>query len=76
MFYNGQLDIIIPVPMTEAFLLTVPWSGLQKYLAADRMIWKVNPSDREVAGYVRQVGNFYQVCIFFIQFDWSVSVWD
>jgi vitellogenic carboxypeptidase-like protein len=61
MFYNGQLDIIIPVPMTEAFLLTVPWSGAQKYKQADRLIWKVNPSDTEVAGYVRQVGGFYQV---------------
>lgn len=61
MFYNGQLDIIIPVPMTEAFLLSAPWSGAQKYLEAERMIWKVNPSDREVAGYVRQVNNFYQV---------------
>ncbi|XP_063421347.1 probable serine carboxypeptidase CPVL [Mytilus trossulus] len=63
MFYNGQLDIIIPVPMTEAFLLSVPWSGAQKYLEAERMIWKVNPSDREVAGYVRQVNNFYQVVV-------------
>lgn len=63
MFYNGQLDIIIPVPMTEAFLLTVPWSGLQKYMEADRLIWRVNPADREVAGFVRQVGSFYQVVV-------------
>lgn len=63
MFYNGQLDIIIPVPMTEAFLLTVPWSGLNQYLVADRLVWKVNPSDTEIAGYVRQVNNFYQVVV-------------
>ena len=49
--------------MTEAFLLTVPWSGAQKYKQADRLIWKVNPSDTEVAGYVRQVGGFYQVIV-------------
>ena len=61
MFYNGQLDIILPVPMTEAFLLTVPWSGKKQYLQADKLIWRVNPSDTEVAGYVRQVNNFYQV---------------
>lgn len=63
MFYNGQLDIIIPVPMTEAFLLTVPWSGAQKYNQVDRLVWKINPSDTEVAGYVRQVGGFYQVIV-------------
>lgn len=61
MFYNGQLDIIIPVPMTEAFLLSIDWSGKDLYRTTDRMIWRVNPSDKEVAGYVRIVKNFYQV---------------
>jgi vitellogenic carboxypeptidase-like protein len=59
--YTGQLDIIVAIPLTEAFLLTVDWNGLDKYKQADRMIWRVNPSDAEVAGYVRQVDTFYQV---------------
>lgn len=61
MFYNGQLDIIIPVPMTEFFLLSIDWSGKDLYRTTDRVIWRVNPSDKEVAGYVRVVKNFYQV---------------
>lgn len=67
MIYNGQLDIIIAVPLTEAWLQTVEWSGLPRYKTADRLIWKVNPSDSEVAGYVRQVDNFYQVCLQLVQ---------
>ncbi|XP_033761785.1 probable serine carboxypeptidase CPVL [Pecten maximus] len=63
MIYNGQLDIIIAVPLTEAFLLSTNWSGLKKYTEAERLIWKVNPTDVEVAGYVRNVGNFYQVIV-------------
>jgi vitellogenic carboxypeptidase-like protein len=64
MFYNGQLDIIIPVPMTEFFLLSVDWSGKDLYRTTDRLIWRVNPDDKEVAGYVRIVNDkFYQVII-------------
>eukprot|EP00105_Crassostrea_gigas_P027928 XP_011449426.1 PREDICTED: probable serine carboxypeptidase CPVL isoform X1 [Crassostrea gigas] len=63
MFYNGQLDIIIPVPMTEFFLLSIDWSGKDLYRTTDRVIWRVNPSDKEVAGYVRVVKNFYQVIV-------------
>ena len=61
MMYTGQLDIIVAIPLTEAFLMTVPWSGLDDYKIAKRMVWRINPEDREVAGYVRQVGKFYQV---------------
>ncbi|XP_041366345.1 probable serine carboxypeptidase CPVL isoform X2 [Gigantopelta aegis] len=61
--YNGQLDIIIAVPLTEAWLQTVPWSGLEQYKNATKLIWKLNPKDTDVAGYVRQVKNFYQVIV-------------
>nr|KAG5694229.1 hypothetical protein BaRGS_035333 [Batillaria attramentaria] len=63
MIYNGQLDIIIAVPLTEAWLQTVQWSGLDRYKKAERQVWKLSPSDTEVAGYVRQVDNFYQVIV-------------
>ena len=59
--YTGQLDIIVAIPLTEAFLMTVPWSGLDQYKRASRLVWKIKDTDKEVAGYVRQVKNFYQV---------------
>jgi len=61
MMYTGQLDIIVAIPLTEAFLQTVPWSGLDRYKKAERSVWRVNAADKEVAGYVRHVDNFYQV---------------
>ncbi|KAL3831849.1 hypothetical protein ACJMK2_023548 [Sinanodonta woodiana] len=80
MFYNGQLDIIIAVPMTEAFILSIPWSGQDIYRTVDRKIWKMNPNDTEVAGYVRQVKNFYQVIVrgagHTVPYDQPARAWD
>ncbi|MBN3278199.1 CPVL carboxypeptidase, partial [Polyodon spathula] len=63
LIYSGQLDVIVAAPLTERFLPTVPWSKVEEYKKADRFFWKVNPDDSEVAGYVRQVGEFYQVIV-------------
>ncbi|MGH0123188.1 UNVERIFIED_CONTAM: hypothetical protein FKN15_013692 [Acipenser sinensis] len=63
LIYSGQLDVIVAAPLTERFLPTVPWSKVEEYKKADRFFWKVNPDDTEVAGYVRQVGEFYQVIV-------------
>ncbi|KAG9345146.1 hypothetical protein JZ751_009689 [Albula glossodonta] len=63
MIYSGQLDVIVAAPLTERFLPTVSWSGADEYKRAQRFYWKVQPSDTEVAGYVRQVGEFFQVVI-------------
>ncbi|KAL8558529.1 hypothetical protein ACOMHN_038853 [Nucella lapillus] len=63
LIYNGQLDIIVAVPLTEAWLQTVQWKGLPAYKTVDRAVWKINPTDTEVAGWVRQVNNFYQVIV-------------
>jgi len=62
MLYSGQLDVIVPVPATEAMLLTVPWKYQSEYRRVPRQIWKVRPTDVDVAGYVRRVHDFYQVC--------------
>lgn len=59
--YSGQLDVIVAAPLTERFLQTVNWTGAAGYRTAPRFHWKVQPSDTEVAGYVRQVKEFYQV---------------
>ncbi|XP_062847729.1 probable serine carboxypeptidase CPVL [Trichomycterus rosablanca] len=63
LMYSGQLDVIVAAPLTERFLLTVNWTGADQYKQAERFHWKVQPSDTEVAGYIRQVGEFYQVIV-------------
>lgn len=65
--YSGQLDIIVAAPLTERFLLTVNWTGAADYKTAPRFHWRVQPSDTEVAGYVRQVKEFYQVSGYQVQ---------
>lgn len=61
LMYSGQLDVIVAAPLTERFLRTVNWTGAADYRTAPRFHWKVQPGDTEVAGYVRQVKEFYQV---------------
>ena len=50
LIYNGQLDLIVGVPLTETFLPSVQWNGSKQFAAANRTIWKVQDSDVEVAG--------------------------
>ncbi|XP_066441741.1 probable serine carboxypeptidase CPVL [Eleutherodactylus coqui] len=63
LMYNGQLDVIVAAPLTERFLQTVPWSKLEEYKKAKRSVWKIRPTDTEVAGYVRVAGEFAQVIV-------------
>ena len=39
------------------------WSKSEQYRKAKRIPWKVVDSDLEVAGYVKQVDDFYQVVV-------------
>lgn len=64
--YSGQLDVIVAAPLTERFLPTVNWTGADEYKQAERYYWKVQPSDTEIAGYIRQVEEFYQVSTFYL----------
>lgn len=61
MVYNGALDIICGLPLAETMLQSLEWSGSAEYSVAPKIHWKVHPSDKEVAGYVRQARNLYQV---------------
>ncbi len=61
MLYSGQLDIIVAAPLTEEMLWQMPWKYQHDYKNAKKIVWKVNPKDTEVAGYVRSVHNFTQV---------------
>ncbi|XP_006896197.1 PREDICTED: probable serine carboxypeptidase CPVL [Elephantulus edwardii] len=63
LIYNGQLDIIVAAPLTERFLMTIDWKGAKEYKTVQRRIWRVLKADDEVAGYVRQVGDFHQVIV-------------
>uniref|UniRef100_A0A4X2LVF3 Probable serine carboxypeptidase CPVL n=2 Tax=Vombatus ursinus TaxID=29139 RepID=A0A4X2LVF3_VOMUR len=63
LIYSGQLDIIVAAPLTERSLLVTNWKGLRDYKKVDKKIWRVHSSDVEVAGYVRQVGDFHQVIV-------------
>jgi len=58
LIYNGQFDFIVGAPTTEAYLPTVMWSGQHEFNTSPRTIWKVDPHDVDVAGYVRAVRNF------------------
>ncbi|XP_020934236.1 probable serine carboxypeptidase CPVL isoform X2 [Sus scrofa] len=63
LIYNGQLDIILAASLTERSLMAMNWKGSQDYKNAERKVWKIFKSDREVAGYVRQVDAFCQVIV-------------
>jgi vitellogenic carboxypeptidase-like protein len=62
LIYNGQLDIIVAAALTERSLMAMDWKGSRAYRRARRKVWKIFKSDNEVAGYVRRVGKFHQVC--------------
>ncbi len=53
MIYNGQLDIIIAVPITMQWVNQLNWIGTDELRQASRMVWKVTDSDPEVAGYIK-----------------------
>lgn len=55
LIYSGQLDVIIGAALTEAFMPMMQWPGRDAYMAAQKKVWRMKPTDTEVAGYVRQV---------------------
>ncbi|XP_061442030.1 probable serine carboxypeptidase CPVL [Rhineura floridana] len=63
LLYSGQLDIIVGAPLTERFLPTVPWAKVEEYKNAERVVWRIHARDPDVAGYVRQAGEFYQIIV-------------
>ena len=65
MHYSGNLDIVVNVPMTEAFLEHVEWSGQQEYRLSPRRQWWVNGL---LAGWFVTIGNFTRVRVFLFNF--------
>jgi len=51
LLYQGQRDLRVGVVQVEAWVKTMKWEGIEDFVNAERMIWKVNG---EVAGYVQK----------------------
>ncbi|PRD31641.1 UNVERIFIED_CONTAM: serine carboxypeptidase CPVL [Trichonephila clavipes] len=58
LFYNGQLDLIVPYTLTGDLLENIEWKGSQAYKEADRKVWKLKDKD-DIAGYVHDVGDYF-----------------
>jgi vitellogenic carboxypeptidase-like protein len=63
LIYSGQLDIIVAAPLTQSFLQSVDWKYGDVYKTVDKSVWRLDPKDVEVAGYVRKVHDFVQVVV-------------
>lgn len=63
LFYNGQFDYIVGPELCELMLPTIPWNGISNFLMAPKTIWKVSPSDVEVAGYVKNYKSLTQIVV-------------
>ncbi|CAF0748732.1 unnamed protein product, partial [Didymodactylos carnosus] len=59
LIYNGQLDVIIAVPLTMNWVDKLEWQYADDLRTADRLVWKVDPNDPEVAGYLKKSHQFY-----------------
>jgi len=55
LLYSGQLDVIIGAALTERFLPMTQWPGRNAFMASHKSVWRMRPSDVQVAGYARQV---------------------
>uniref|UniRef100_A0A7M4DWF3 Carboxypeptidase vitellogenic like n=1 Tax=Crocodylus porosus TaxID=8502 RepID=A0A7M4DWF3_CROPO len=68
--FHGQLDIIVAAPLTQ----------LEDYKNAERLVRKIHPQDKEVAGYVHQAGDIYQVIVrsggHILPYDQPERSWD
>lgn len=60
LIYNGQLDIIVPYPLTVNFLQSMQWSGAIQYKTAPRKQWWVGS---DLAGYSKSVKNLVEVVV-------------
>ncbi|KAK4368750.1 hypothetical protein RND71_012542 [Anisodus tanguticus] len=60
LLYEGQLDLRVGIVSTEAWVKRMNWEGIDKFLEADRKVWRVNS---ELAGYVQKWGNLSHVVL-------------
>ena len=60
LLYQGLYDLRDGVVSTEAWVKTMKWEGIEKFMMADRIIWKVNG---DLAGYVQKWGSLTNVVV-------------
>ncbi|KAF5192056.1 Carboxypeptidase [Thalictrum thalictroides] len=60
LLYQGQFDLRDGVVTTEAWINTLKWDGLEKYLNAERIVWTIKGN---VAGYVQRWGSLSEVLV-------------
>ncbi|KAJ4460845.1 hypothetical protein PAPYR_2664 [Paratrimastix pyriformis] len=61
--YNGQYDLIVAPATTAGMLSSLPWVGTTSFLQQPMRIWKVDPADGEIAGYVRSFKNLQYIVV-------------
>ncbi|KAJ9549046.1 hypothetical protein OSB04_021589 [Centaurea solstitialis] len=60
LLYQGQCDLRDGVVSVESWMKKMKWEGLQKFLDADKEVWKVNGV---LAGYVQKSDNLSHVVV-------------
>ncbi|KAF5175265.1 Carboxypeptidase [Thalictrum thalictroides] len=60
LLYQGQFDLRDGVATTEAWIKTLKWEGLEKFLNAERIVWTIKGM---VAGYVQRWGSLSEVMV-------------
>uniref|UniRef100_A0A2C9W9L9 Serine carboxypeptidase-like 50 n=1 Tax=Manihot esculenta TaxID=3983 RepID=A0A2C9W9L9_MANES len=60
LLYQGHFDLRDGVVSTEAWVKTMKWEGIKRFLIAERKVWKVNG---EHAGYVQKWGSLSHVVV-------------
>ncbi|XP_022776394.1 serine carboxypeptidase-like 50 [Durio zibethinus] len=60
LLYQGLYDLRDGIVSTEAWVKTMKWEGIEKFMMADRIIWKVN---EDLAGYVQKWGSLTHVVV-------------
>ncbi|GAB6029917.1 hypothetical protein CHUAL_005616 [Chamberlinius hualienensis] len=63
LLYNGQIDVICNYYLQVNMMSTLNWKGAADYKTANRLIWKVESTDGEVAGYVKNARNFWEILV-------------
>mmetsp|Transcript_3348 Transcript_3348/g.9843 ORF Transcript_3348/g.9843 Transcript_3348/m.9843 type:complete len:449 (-) Transcript_3348:397-1743(-) len=57
LIYNGQLDVIINMATTRAFLERLEWAGRSRYEDENQQVWRTSKDSPRVAGYIKQSCN-------------------
>ena len=63
LIYNGQLDIILSAPACERFLWSLQWPGAKAWQQAGKVVWRINETDGQPAGYAKKSDKFVYVVV-------------